>query len=276
MFVGANVHDAERAVTGAERRKLPVPTGIREAHAVRQAVLGVGSTPDPQRPALPGTAKDTAAVIQAHAEALRLADVTRRAAGLFADEADLRYIQAVAAAVPAWIDGLQKEFATLVGVVTKAAARLPDDLAQVVPGRLNWNNPVYATAYNKAEGAVAQLQQLVSDRADICKVAGSDGGRDNALYAVAALPEPTVDTVMDQHWTGLAQAVAGWRDLAHQPVARWVYLVRQGELSLSLATPGQVRERATTVQVWREATCRRATASSRADAEAGVHKVLAA
>ena len=253
MITGAQVYEADKAVTAAERRKLTVPATVREAKRVRAAVADTAHLPDPERPALPDTAKDTAAVIQAHAEALRLADVTRRAASLFVEEADLRYIAATAAAVPGWIDGLQKEFATLVGVVRQAAAKLPENLDLVDSSRLDWNNPVHATAYNKAEGAVAQLEQLVSDRADISRVAGSDGGRDNALLAVAQMPEPTVERVMADEWRQLHPAITQWRDMRHKPVARWVYLVRQTELTLSLATPGEVRQRAGQVERWRDA-----------------------
>lgn len=250
MFVGANVHDASKAVTAAERRKLPVPDAVYEARRIQQAVFDTGRTPDPERPALPDTAAGTADVIRQHAEALRLADVTRRAANLFSDDADLGFIRAARDAVPGWVAGLQKEFATLVGVVRKAADKLPEDISAE---RLNWNNPVHTVAYGKAEGAVAQLEQLVSDRADIARVAGSDGGRDNALYAVAALPDPTVERVMNDDWAQLHPVIATWRDLHQQPVARWVHLVRQGELALSLATPGEVRQRSAQVQRWRDA-----------------------
>ncbi|MGY3845272.1 hypothetical protein ACWV2X_08510 [Streptomyces hydrogenans] len=253
MITGAQVYEADKAVTAAERRKLTVPADVREAKRVRAAVADTAHLPDPERPALPANAKDTAAVIQAHAEALRLADVTRRAASLFIEEADLRYIAATAAAVPGWIAGLQKEFTTLVGVVRQAAAKLPDDPALVDSSRLDWNNPIHSTAYTTAEGAVAQLEQLVSDRADISRVAGSDGGRDNALLAVAQMPEPTVERVMADEWRQLHPAITRWRDMRHQPVARWVYLVRQTELTLSLATPGEVRQRAGQVERWRDA-----------------------
>ncbi|MFJ2741871.1 hypothetical protein ACIO3O_19660 [Streptomyces sp. NPDC087440] len=253
MFAGGSVHTAEQAVVAAERRKLPVPETVYEARRIRAAVFDTGHMPDPERPALPDTAADTAEVIRRHAEALRLADVTRRAADLFSDEADLRFIQAARDAVPAWVDGLGKEFTTLINVIRKAEAKLPEDISLIDSARLDWNDPILSTAYTRAEGAVAQLEQLVSDRADIAKAAGSDGGRGNALFAVAALPDPTVERVMADDWRQLSTTVSQWRDLSHQPVARWVYLVRQGELVLSLATPGEVRERSGQVQRWREA-----------------------
>lgn len=253
MHYGARVHDAEKAVQAAERRKLPVPDEVREAQRLRAAIFQTVNKPDPERPELPYLAADAEDVIREHAEALRLADVTRRAAGLFTDEADQRYIGAARDAVPAWIGGLQKEFSTLVGVVTKAAAKLPESIDLVDSSRLNWNDPVYATAYNKAEGAVAQLEQLIHDRGDIVRVAGSDGGRDNALFAVAHFPDPTVERVMADDWRQLHPTLEQWRELRQQPVARWVYLVRQSELTLSLATPGEVRQRSAQVERWRNA-----------------------
>ncbi|MGW2584510.1 hypothetical protein ACWCYZ_24825 [Streptomyces virginiae] len=273
---GTSVADAERAVRAAERRKLPVPAEVYEARRLRTAVFEAARTPDPERPALPATAAEAAAVIQRHAEALRLADVTRRAADLFADEADQRFVDEARAAVPKWIAGLGKEFATLVGVVAKAAAKLPEDVSLIDPKRLNWNDPAITTAYTRAEGAVVQLEQLVSDRAAIAGVAGSDGGKDNALFSVAALPDPTVQAVMDQGWQDLHPVIAQWRDLHQQPVARWVYLARQQALTLGLATPGQVRERAGCVQLWREATHARSAAQTLRGAHDLVTQVLSA
>ncbi|MFD3530506.1 hypothetical protein [Streptomyces sp. NPDC058664] len=275
MHFGVHVSDAEKAVTAAERRKLPVPDGVREARKIRGAVFDTSHMPDPERPDLPDLAAETEQVIRQHAEALRLADVTRRAASLFTDEADQRYVDAARAAVPAWIAALQKEFATLVGVVTKAAAKLPESLDLVDSGRLDWNNPVHATAYNKAEGAVAQLEQLIHDRDDIVKVAGSDGGRDNALFAVAAVPEPTIAGVMADDWARLSPAISRWREFRQAPVARWVYLVRQTDLSLSLATPGEVRQRSAQVERWRDAGHARRSAMTLQGGEAAAEQYLA-
>ncbi|WP_405426377.1 hypothetical protein [Streptomyces erythrochromogenes] len=268
---GVTVADAERAVRAAERRKLPVPPEVYEAKRLQAAVFDTGHTPDPERPALPATAAQAAAVIQQHAEALRLADATRRAAELFAEEAAGRFVAEAKAAVPKWVAGLDKEFCTLLGIVRKAAAKLPQDITLLDPKRINWNDPVITAAYTKAEGAVVQLEQLVSDRANIARAAGSDGGRDNALFSVAAMPEPTVQTVMDKAWQDLHPVIAQWRDLHQQPVARWVYLVRQQALTLGLATPGQVRERAGCVQLWRDATHARSAAQSLR----GAHELVA-
>ncbi|MBT2488793.1 hypothetical protein J7E96_09710 [Streptomyces sp. ISL-96] len=247
------VPNALTAIKAAERRKLPVPADVLEAAAVRGAIFETVQRPAPERPPLPGTAAEVEEVIREHAAQLNLLDLTQRAASRFQEEADLRFVRLTAAAVPGWIEGLQKEFTTLVGVVRKAADKLPADTMLVDSARLDWNNSVHATAYNKAEGAVAQLEQLISDRADMVKVAGGDGGRDNALFAVAGLPAPTVDRVMSGDWRQLSESIAQWRDLRHKPVARWVYLVRQDELTLTLATPGEVRQRSIQVERWRNA-----------------------
>ncbi|MEV5353274.1 hypothetical protein [Streptomyces sp. NPDC052693] len=249
----AAVSHALVAITAAERRKLPVPNAVLETAAVRGAVFQTIQQPDPERPALPDTAAGVEEAIRDYAATLHTLDLTRRAASRFQEEADARFVQAVKAAVPDWIAGLQKEFATLVGVVAKAAEKLPESLDLIDPRRMNWANPSHMAAYTKAEGAVVQLEQLVADRADIVKVAGGDGGKDNALFAVAALPEPTTERVMAKDWKQLSPTLTQWRELKQQPVARWVYLVRQGELALSLATPGEVRQRSIQVERWREA-----------------------
>jgi hypothetical protein len=271
----SQVPAALTAVQAAERRKLTVPAEVYEASAVRGAIFQIVQQPDPERPPLPGTAAEVEDVIRQHAAALQLLDVTRRAADTFQEEADTRFVQAVRAAVPDWIAGLQKEFSTLVGVVAKAAAKLPESLDQLDPRRMNWTNPSHMAAYTKAEGAVVQLEQLVSDRVDIVKVAGGDGGRDNALFAVAALPEPTAERVLAEDWKQLSPLVSQWRELKHQPVARWVYLVRQDELELGLATPGEVRQRSGQVERWRDAGWAMRSALHRAGAQAAVQQFLA-
>lgn len=271
----SSVHDAVNAVTAAERRKLPVPDQVREAEAVRAAVARTVQQPDPERPALPADAADVEQVISDHAAELQAADLARRAASRFEEEADQAYTDAVRDAVPGWITGLQKEFGALVAVVRKAAAKLPADLDQLDPKRLNWNNPTHTAAYTKAEGAAVQLEQLVSDRADIVKAAGGDGGRDNALFAVASLPDPTAERVINDDWRQLSPTLATWRDLRQQPVARWVYLVRQEELTLSLATPGEVRQRSVQVERWRDAGHARRSALTLAGGQAAVQHYLA-
>lgn len=270
-----NVPDAHKAVTAAERRSLAVPNDVREKAAIRGAIFQTVQQPAPDRPPLPASAADVERVIREHALELQAHDLTARAASRFREDADLQYVQAVRAAVPAWITGLQKEFTTLVGVVSKAAAKLPQDVALVDSHRLDWNNPTHATAYNKAEGAAAQLEQLINDRADIVKVAGGDGGRDNALFAIAALPAPTLERVMNDDWRDLSPAITQWRELRHKAVARWVYLVRQQELKLSLATPGEVRQRSAQVERWRDAGHARRSGLTLAAGQAAARQYLA-
>jgi hypothetical protein len=269
------VPNALTAIKAAERRKLPVPDAVLETAAVRGAVFQTVQQPDPERPALPETAAEVEEVIRDYAATLHTLDLTRRAASRFQDEADMRFVQAVRAAVPDWIAGLQKEFTALVGVVSKAAAKLPESLDQIDPRRMNWTNPTHMAAYTKAEGAVVQLEQLVADRADIVKVAGGDGGRDNALFAVAALPEPSTERVMAKDWRQLSPTLVTWRELRDQPVARWVYLVRQDELALSLATPGEVRQRSIQVERWREAGFHAMSGHTRAGGQQAVQTYLA-
>lgn len=263
------------AIKAAERRKLPVPDAVLDTAAVRGAVFQTIQQPDPDRPTLPEDATEVERVIREYAATLQTLDLTRRAASRFQEEADARFIEAIRAAVPAWIAGLQKEFATLVGVVAKAAEKLPESLDLIDPRRMNWANPSHMAAYTKAEGAVVQLEQLVSDRADIVKVAGGDGGKDNALFAVAALPEPTTERVMAQDWRQLSPTLVRWRELRQQPVARWVYLVRQQELTLSLATPGEVRQRSIQVERWREAGFARMSGLTVAGGQQAVQTYLA-
>lgn len=272
MSIGTTVAEADKAVRAAERRKLPVPDAIREAAAVRATVTATGRLPDPERPALPDQAADAARVIAEHAEALRLADVTRRAADLFRDEADARYTAAVRAAVPDWVTGLDTEFRGLVATVRKAAAKLP---ANVDPQRLNWNSAQHSAAWQRAEGAAVQLEQLVSDRDDIARAEGPDGGRDRALFAVAAVPQPTVEAVMTRQWnTQYVPVLDRWRELSRQPVTKWVHLVRSEGLTLSLATPGEVSRRYADVQLWRDAGHARMAGQTLSAAQAAVDTLL--
>lgn len=268
-----NTHAADGAMRAVTRRKLPTPAPVRDAIAVREALHQTIHKPAPDRPDLPVKAGAVEQAIREHAQALHLHDLTHRAASQFSDEADLRYAAAVANAVPAWVDGLQKEFATLLAVITEAAGQLPDELQSQ---RINWNDTAVSAPYQRAEGASVQLDQLVSDRNDIARAAGHDGGRDNALFAIAQLPEPTAEAVMDQRWRELSPVVSTWRDLKQHAVARWVHLVRSPELTLNLATPGQVRDRAATVQAWRDAELARLHGGTWHGAQQRVQQSLAA
>ncbi|MDX3725316.1 hypothetical protein, partial [Streptomyces caniscabiei] len=50
----------------------------------------------------------------------------------------------------------------------------------------------------------------------------------------------------------IAPEMHQWRDLKHQPVSRWLQLVRSQHLTIELATPDEVRQRAAVRDRWRE------------------------
>ncbi|MCX5211471.1 hypothetical protein OG689_19620 [Kitasatospora sp. NBC_00240] len=253
MIIGAGVHDAEQATAAARRRKLKTPAAVTDAAAVLAAVQAVATGADPEQPPLPAKAGDVAQTIAEHAAALRLADHTRRTADRYQDQAADRYILAVRAAAPGWITALGKEFTALVTALREAAPKLPADTDTT---RIDWTDPKVSAAWQQAEGAAVQLDQLVSDRDVISRVCGRDAARDNQLYAIAAVPQPTVDHVAADQWRRhIAPAIAQWRELRQQPVSRWVHLARQDALTLDLATtPAEVHQRAATAETWREAT----------------------
>lgn len=253
MIIGASTHDAEAALTAARRRGLKTPAAVTEAAAVLAAVQAVATTPDPEQPPLPAKAGDVARTIADHAAALRLADHTRRTADRYQDEAADRYLLAVRAATPGWITALGKEFTSLVTALRAAVPKLPADTDAT---RLDWNDPKVSAAWQQAEGAAVQLDQLVADRDTMAKVCGHGAVRDNQLYAIAAVPEPNVDQVAADQWRRhIAPVIAQWRELRQQPVSRWVHLARQDALTLDLATtPAEVHQRAATAETWRQAT----------------------
>ena len=75
-------------------------------------------------------------------------------------------------------------------------------------------------------------------------------------------------------WQQLSPAISRWRELKQQPVARWVYLSRLEELTLSLATPGEVRQRVVQVERWRDAGHARRSALTLAGGQAAVQQYL--
>jgi hypothetical protein len=110
--------------------------------------------------------------------------------------------------------------------------------------------------WEKAEGVAFQLDQIVTDRKTMAQAGdlAGEGGQDNELYAVARLPVPTeqgvVDHLMRDH---IAPEIVQWRDLRQQPVSRWLQLVRSQHLTIELATPDEVRERAAVRGKWVDA-----------------------
>ena len=263
----------EQAVEAAQRRQLSIPEAVQRACAVRDAVDQAQRTPAPERPALPTDPASAAETIRSYALQLQQGELTRSAAVQFIGEAEQAYAAAVAAAVPDWIAAMGKEFQALVKALAKAAERLPQD---VRTERINWRDSSVTAPYQRAEAAAVQLDQLVADRNTIARAGGHDGGQDNALYAIAYLPEPSVQDVMGGRWKALSPLLTEWRELKHQPVARWVHLVRAEPITLSLATPGQVRERAAQVQAWRDAEVTRLHGGTSTSALQRVQRTLAA
>lgn len=260
---------AQVAVTAAKRRNLTVPQSIYDARTMLATVQAAGHMERPPKPTaadIPATPEELAALITERAHAHRIAEAHRQVADDFIEPIARNYNRLVRDAVPGWIAALQPEFDGAVKAIRSAAKKLPDDLRTDM---INWNDPVVAGAWEKAQGAAAQLDQIVNDRLALAKAIGSDGGRDAELYAVAAFPEPDVDLVMRGHWLGVLHPVmADWKDHRGQPVARWVTLVRSEALGveLRLAVPDEVRQRAGTVERWQAGSVQIANAHSRGSA----------
>lgn len=268
---------AQTAVKAARRRGLAVPQDIDACHAMWQTVMNAAHMQAPERPTvddIPATADQLAADIEQRAHAHRIAAAHREIAADYQEPVARRYNQLVKERVPGWILALQPEFNGLVKALTTQAKKLPGNLDAA---QLDWNNPKITAAWEKAESAAHQLDQLVSDRKDMARVLGGDGSRDNALYAVAKLPAPSVDDVLAHKMRDeVGPALREWKELQHQPVSRWLYLARSPHFELILATPGEARERAAAVDRWRDAIAVLHGSQSRGQAVAAVRQALAA
>lgn len=245
---------AGAAVRAAQHRGLPIPQEIRDAEAmwdvvVKAAQTNVGDRPD--HTTIPGTPEELAEMIEERAHRHLMAEAHRYVSSDFRAPVASRFNALVKEQVPGWITALVPEFNTLVKALTTQEKKLPANLDKQ---RLDWNDPAVTAPWEKAESAAIQLDQLVADRQTLAKAVGGDGGRDNELYAVAKLPEPTLDDVFNNVMRDeIGPAVAQWRELRGQPIARWLFLARSPHIELTLATPGEVRERAKNMQLWREA-----------------------
>lgn len=252
MFA-ADTRLAGQAVTAAERRGLPISDEIRNAASMWRVIVDAGHEPFPERPAadgMPTTPEELRARIEQQAEAKRHADSIRAVATSFHEPLASAYNQLVKAAVPGWIASLAPEYTRLVKTIRKMAAKLPTDLRTE---HLDWNNPVHAAAWEGAQGAAAQLDQVTHDRQSMARCLGTDGGHDAKLYVVAEFPQPDLDQVMAGHWLSELSPIAQeWKALAGQPVARWVTLARAEAkgVKLVLALPDEVHQRAATVRRW--------------------------
>ncbi|MET7731612.1 hypothetical protein ABZT02_09605 [Streptomyces sp. NPDC005402] len=245
---------AQTAVRAARRRGLAVPQDIDACHAMWQVVVNAGQMRAPDRPTvddIPTTAEQLAALIEERAHQQRIAESHRAIAGDFKEPVARRYNQLVKDRVPGWILALQPEFTGLVKALATQSKKLPEQLDVHL---LDWNDPKITAAWEKAESAAHQLDQLVNDRQDMAKAVGGDGGRDNELYAVAKIAEPTsADVFAHKLRDQVGPARREWRELKGQPVSRWLYLARSPHFELQLATPGEVRDRAAAMERWHDA-----------------------
>ncbi|MFF7854116.1 hypothetical protein [Streptomyces sp. NPDC007904] len=247
---------ARKAVKAAERRGLPVPQQIHDTAAMVDVALKAAHMRPPQRPTVddvPATAEELAAVIEERAHQHRIALAHQQVGTDFLEPIARRFNALVRDQVPGWIRALQPEFNGLIKQLRTQSKKLPDNLDKNV---LDWNDPAVTTPWEKAEGIAFQLDQIVSDRKDMARAGDlqGEGGQDWALYAVAKLPEPTTTGVV-QHVlrTHITPEIHQWQELRHQPVSRWLQLVRSEHLTIELATPDEVRQRAAVREKWVDA-----------------------
>lgn len=254
---------AQKAVKAAERRKLPVPPDIHDTAAMVEVALKAAHMQAPERPTvddIPATVEELAALIEERAHAQRIAASHHKVATEFLDPIARKFNQLVRDQVPGWIRALQPEFNGLVKQLRTQSKKLP---ANLDTKWLDWNDPAVTGPWEKAEGIAFQLDQIVSDRKAMA-LAGDlagEGGQDNELYAVAKLPQPTTKGVV-QHLmrTHISPELQQWRDLRQQPVSRWLALARSEHLTIELATPDEVRQRAAVRGKWVEAISARGVA----------------
>ncbi|KIF69259.1 hypothetical protein HY68_12745 [Streptomyces sp. AcH 505] len=251
-----DTHRAEGAVKAARRRGLAVPDEIDHVASMWKVVVDASHMRPPSRPTLddiPATPEELRELIEQRAHAHRIAKAHNAIGSDFLEPVARKYNALVRERVPGWIMALQPEFNGLIKQLRVQAKKLPDNLDVTW---LNWDDPAVTTAWEKAEGVAFQLDQIVSDRQVIAKAGDlqGEGGNDNQLYAVAKLPEPTrqgvVDHVMRDH---ISPEIQRWREFKHQPVSRWLQLARSQHLTIELATPSEVRARAALRGKWIEA-----------------------
>lgn len=247
---------AQKAVKSAERRGLPVPQDIYDTAAMVDIAVQAAHMQAPERPTpddVPATPEQLAAAIKERAHQQRIAASHREVGSAFLEPIARKYNALVREQVPGWIRALQPEFNGLVKQLRTLSKKLPANLDS---NWLDWNDPAVSTPWTRAEGIALQLDQIVTDRKTLAMAGdlAGEGGQDNELYAVARLPVPTeqgvVDHLMRDH---ISPEMRQWRDLRQQPVPRWLQLVRSQHLTIELATPDEVRERAAVRGKWVDA-----------------------
>lgn len=253
---GYDTRHAQAAVAVAQRRGLPVPDPIPTTMAMVDVVMRAAHMKPPERPTvddLPQTTAELAALIEERARAHRVAASYREVAQDFIEPLARRLNGQVAAQVASWIAMLCPEFDRLVKQLRSLSKKLPDQLDAHL---INWGDPEVSAPWARAEGIAMQLDGIVGDRQTLARASGlqGEGGPNAELYAVAALPKPTTtDVVQHRLRTHISPELQRWKELRHDPVRRWLHLVRSEHLTIQLATPNEVRERAAVRELWLEA-----------------------
>ncbi|MEU5247298.1 hypothetical protein AB0G81_24910 [Streptomyces asoensis] len=246
---------AQAAVDVARRRGLPVPQQIDDTAAMWEVVIDASRMQPPERPGrddVPATVDELRALIEERAHAHRIAEAHRATAGDYREPIARKYNQLVAAQVPAWIGGLQPDFLALVKVLAKQEKKLP---ALLDPHHIDLRRPEISAPWETATAAAVKLDQLVADRQILARAVGQDLGPDAQLHAVAKLAKnPDNDDVFGHRLRDeVGPARQTWRDLKHQPIARWLHLARSPHFTLQLATPGEVEQRQAVMDRWSQA-----------------------
>jgi hypothetical protein len=251
-------HDTSRAqaaVDTARRRNLPVPPAIDDTAAMWQVVTDAGHMRADDRPTrddLPATAAELRAMIEDHAHRQRIADSHRAIVEHYREPIARKYNQLVRDQVDGWIRGLQPDFLALTKVLAKQEKKLPPLLDQQ---HLDMRRPEISAPWEAASRVAIQLDQLVSDRQILTRAVGQGLGPYSELFAVAKLAKDPSDEDVFAHKLrdDVGPALREWKELARQPVSRWLYLARSPHLTLQLATPGEVEQRQQVMDRWRDA-----------------------
>ena len=246
---------AQAAVTAARRRKLHIPQDIDNVADLWRVVTDAGQMRADDRPGhddVPATADELRAMIEDHAHRHRIAAAHREVAGVYREPIARKYNALVREQAPLWIRELQTDFLALTKVLAKQEKKLPALLDQQ---HIDLRDPAVSAPWETASAAAVKLDQLVADRQIMARAAGQDLGREAELWAVAKLakdPE-NADVFAHRLRDEVGPALREWKELRHQPIARWLHLARSPHLTLQLATPGEVEQRQATMDRWHQA-----------------------
>jgi hypothetical protein len=245
---------AQAAVDAARRRKLPVPQDIDDTAAMWQVVMDASHMRVDERPGrddVPATADELRAMIEARAHQHRISEAHRAIAGDYREPVARKFNALVRDRVPGWIAGLQPDFLALVKVLAKQEKKLP---ALLDARHIDLRDPAISAPWETASAAAVKLDQLVADRQILSRAVGQDLGRDSQLFAVAEITQPSDDDVFAHKLRDeVGPAIREWKELRHQPIARWLYLARSPHFTLQLATPGEVEQRQQVMDRWHDA-----------------------